>query len=121
MGAPFAYKTANTLANLFSGEDSLFEARLRAVYTDDFVVDHYGFDNRAQVGLLEWGFAFGDPLAHERTESFDLIGFKRDLGRGLDFDAVQRVLDAFAFGFERGEAATEQIIENGDPVLRHFV
>ncbi|MGQ0445721.1 MAG: hypothetical protein ACT4O2_11515 [Beijerinckiaceae bacterium] len=121
MGAPFAYKTANTWVFGLVGEDSLFEARLRAVDTDDFVVDHYGFDNRAQIGFAEGGFAFGDPLTHENAESFDLIGFECDSVSGLDFDALQRGLGAFALGFERGEAVTEQIIEIGDPVLHHFV
>jgi hypothetical protein len=59
-------------------------------------VDLYGVDDRAQTGFAEGGFAFGDPLAHENAESFDLIGFERDLGRGLDFEPLQRSLGAFA-------------------------
>ena len=50
-----AYKTANTLADLFSGNDGLFETRLRAMDADDFVVDLYGVDDRAQIGLAEGG------------------------------------------------------------------
>ncbi|WP_348273238.1 hypothetical protein [Methylocapsa sp. D3K7] len=121
MGAPFAYKTANTLADLFSGDDGLFEARLRAVDADDFVVNLDGLDDRAQIGLPEWGVAFRNPLAHERAESFDLTGFKRDLGRGLDFDALQRGLGAFAPGFEHGEPIPQHIVEIRDALLHHFV
>jgi hypothetical protein len=39
LGTPFAYKTANTLADLFSGDDGLLEVRLRSMNSDDFIVD----------------------------------------------------------------------------------
>jgi hypothetical protein len=54
-------------------------------------------------------------------ESFDLIGFERYLGRGLDFDPLQRSLGTFAFEFERGEPIPEHIIESGDVVFHHLV
>jgi len=37
--APFAYKTANTLADLFPGDDSLFQAGFRSMDADHCVVD----------------------------------------------------------------------------------
>ena len=42
---------------------------------DDFVVDLYGVDDRAEIGLPECGVACGNPLAQNRAKTFDLIGF----------------------------------------------
>jgi hypothetical protein len=78
MGAPFAYKTANTLADLFSSDDGLFEAGFRAVNADDVVVDLDGFDDRPQIGSAERSFADCDLFAHERPESLDLVRFDYD-------------------------------------------
>ncbi|HEY8065101.1 MAG TPA: hypothetical protein VIF40_10290 [Methylosinus sp.] len=81
MGAPFAYKIANTLADLFSGDDGLFEAGLGAVNADDMVVDLDGLDDRPQIRSAERRLSHGDLLAHECPESLELVRFELDLRR----------------------------------------
>ncbi len=49
MGAPIAQQNATTLADLASGDDGLFEARLRAMDVDGFVVDLGGHRRRGPI------------------------------------------------------------------------
>jgi len=89
--------------------------------SDGFVIDLYGVDDRAQIGLAERGFARRDPFAHESAESFDLVRFERDIGCRLDFGPLQRGLGALPVGFERGEPVPEHIVKIGDAILDYFV
>ena len=54
---PFAYETANPLAGLRTGDNGLFERRLRSVDADHAVVDLNGINQPAQIGLAEWDVA----------------------------------------------------------------
>lgn len=75
-------------------KDSTLQDRLRAVDTDDAVIDFDGLDQRAQISFSKGNIAFGDVLTHESAEAHDLGGVELCDGP-LAFDfAAKEIVDA---------------------------
>ncbi|MCJ2112017.1 hypothetical protein MKK64_12545 [Methylobacterium sp. E-025] len=111
MGAPFAYKTANTGYVCAAGSShGSFQALLVADDADHVLSDLHPVDDRLKPCLSKRDLARRHVLAHQAPEALDR--FRADLGRaraGIT-DPAERSLRQIPFRPQSGEPLLQEVV-----------